>query len=1498
MILPSPDRAVRALLCAAVLTLPAAHARDLAPIDALAQAPLAAQRKSISLKSATGAPPANVQRLQREERLGVPTFVQLSPAPISGLVKKALPKDPETVARDTLKSLANLYGLTPEEIDAAPLHHVHAMSGGSQLVRLTNQRDGIEVFREQATVLLNGQRQPTAIGGYLGSTATPAALGARASVANAMDASNAIAIALLDFGFSADVKDQLQALQPTTTKTGGYQHWSLPPTVTGDEGASLAHPARAKPVWFRLPDGLVSAFYVEVQVREDDEEHAYAYVIARDDGRLLFRHNQTSHASDYHYRVWADPVTKTPLPGPQGRHGTPHPTGTPNGYVPPLESASLVSLSQLPFSATAPWLDDNATTTSGNNVLAFANLVLPNGLQPGDEANCSSLSSRDLIGCTTTAHTFDHPYNHDSTPLADATQVSASVVNLFYTNNWLHDWFYDAGFDEAAGNAQKVNYGSGGLDGDALIAQALDASGTNNANMSTPADGKSPTMRMYSFTNRSGQVTVQSPASLTLTGKVAVADFGLQTFDYTHLLATTPATWPAANDACTSLVSGSLTGKIALVSRGGCEFSLKAKNVQDAGAVGIIVVNNLDIETIDMGAGTYGAGVTIPALHVTKADGNALQQAGGVSIRMVRSARSSALDNSIIAHEWGHYISNRLIGDSSGLTTNHARGLGEGWGDFHSMMLIVADADRNQPGNNNFQGAYGVAAYSMGAYTGPTLLDPKNSALFGIRRYPYSTDMDKNPLSLRHISDSNQLPTDIPTNANSSLNSQVHNTGEVWASMLWECYAALLNNHAFAEAQNRMKRYLVAGYKLTPVSPTLIEARDALLAPMQAEAPADFALCSAGFAKRGAGTLAVIPDRYSATNAGVVEDASTSALLVIENLHVSMNANGSNTCDADDVLDSGETGLLSVTVRNNGLSAISGVQLALASNLSNLTFPDGATVDLPVLSPLTSTTVTAKVALTGVTAPTSSRITATLNNHGQATPPLPHVQTITLHTDNVANRLASDDVEALPSVMTFNSTRTGYEGTWSPTAYDATALPLAHRYVGVGADKSGSHRMVTPPLAVASTGSLVVSFNHRYRFEYAGSYYYDGGQLMISTDGGSTWAPVADSHYTGTLASDSDTYKSENPAGGQRAFVGNSANQATMTAITIDLGTEYAGQTVQLAWVVHTGIATGSTGWEVDDIVISGITNTPFPQRVTDAQICTPGNTSLTSVSGQNQTTAVNTAFAQALRVRLVTVGGAPVAGKQVSFAAPTTGASATLSVSTAQTDADGYAQVSATANGISGGYSVTATAGSASASFALTNTATSGGPGGGTPLSISGAAPNGQGTVTIAVNASANPLPNNAQFTQENFANSAGVGVPTMNGYDFPFGLAKFVLQNVGTGNTVTLHITYPNTVPAQAEYWKYGKTTPSGGAHWHRIPMTLVNSHTIAITLTDGGQGDTDATADGHITDPGGLAVPASARASITAVPTLSQWALALLMMGLGWLAWPAMRAKKRAA
>ena len=83
-------------------------------------------------------------------------------------------------------------------------------------------------------------------------------------------------------------------------------------------------------------------------------------------------------------------------------------------------------------------------------------------------------------------------------------------------------------------------------------------------------------------------------------------------------------------DACQPFAPGFFTGLIALVDRGGgCGFTFKVKNAQDAGATGVIVANNV-AGTISMG-GTDPT-ITILSLSITLADGNAIKGQLGVGV--------------------------------------------------------------------------------------------------------------------------------------------------------------------------------------------------------------------------------------------------------------------------------------------------------------------------------------------------------------------------------------------------------------------------------------------------------------------------------------------------------------------------------------------------------------------------------------------------------------------------------------------------------------------------------------------------------------------------------------------------------------------------------------------------------------------------------------------------------------------------------------------------
>jgi PA domain len=137
-------------------------------------------------------------------------------------------------------------------------------------------------------------------------------------------------------------------------------------------------------------------------------------------------------------------------------------------------------------------------------------------------------------------------------------------------------------------------------------------------------------------------LTVEPPSTIAGEYDVGTADFGpaLTTAGVLGELAaaTDPsdAAGSATTDACSSLDdAAAVAGRIALVDRGTCTFVVKADNVQAAGAIGLVVANNVADPTALLMAGD-DASVTIPAVSVTQADGATLRAslAAGLSVTL------------------------------------------------------------------------------------------------------------------------------------------------------------------------------------------------------------------------------------------------------------------------------------------------------------------------------------------------------------------------------------------------------------------------------------------------------------------------------------------------------------------------------------------------------------------------------------------------------------------------------------------------------------------------------------------------------------------------------------------------------------------------------------------------------------------------------------------------------------------------------------------------
>ncbi|WP_367388000.1 M36 family metallopeptidase [Lewinella sp. LCG006] len=180
---------------------------------------------------------------------------------------------------------------------------------------------------------------------------------------------------------------------------------------------------------------------------------------------------------------------------------------TPGTPSPVYGNRTLVSAGDLidPVAAPHGWHDadgDGTTTeypyTQGNHVYAFYAPAGTIANPPPLAITREPISGAYLAGNVPfpAGNTLNFNYTSDLSSSNPQSYLEDAITNLFVWNNLCHDILYQHGFNEAAGNFQAINF-TGGGGGDPVLARAQDGSGINNATFSTPADGSSPTMRMF-----------------------------------------------------------------------------------------------------------------------------------------------------------------------------------------------------------------------------------------------------------------------------------------------------------------------------------------------------------------------------------------------------------------------------------------------------------------------------------------------------------------------------------------------------------------------------------------------------------------------------------------------------------------------------------------------------------------------------------------------------------------------------------------------------------------------------------------------------------------------------------------------------------------------------------------------------------------------------------------------------------------------------------------
>ncbi len=476
------------------------------------------------------------------------------------------------------------------------------------------------------------------------------------------------------------------------------------------------------------------------------------------------------------------------------------------------------------------------THTRGNNVLAMEDANGNNGA--GDTAE----------GGVTLE--FDFPFTLPQNP---PLFRDGAITNLFYWNNILHDVMYAYGFDEVSGNFQAKNYGGIGADNDFVLADAQDGGGLNNANFATPPDGGKPRMQMYLW-SAPGKVigTLMNINGGPLAGEYNAIDSNFVggtplpttaiTEDMVLVVDDNSGSSIDPNDGCDTILNAAeLNGKIAVARLGGCGNTFKISQIQAAGAIAVVVVNNVPTDPTAMIGG--GSTLDIPSIMIYQSDGEAIITAllnGDTVNATLRDdgsgndpfRRDGDLDNVIIAHEYGHGISNRLTAGPSnvGCLQNQEQ-MGEGWSDYYGLILTVQDDDTGESPR-------GVGNYALG----------EGTAGRGLRAKIYSRDFALNDFTY----------DDIKTQV------APHGVGSVWTTMLWDLTWDLIDEYGFdpdiyngTGGNNLALQLITDGLKLQPCSPGFVDGRDAILeADEIANGGANRCTIWRAFARRGLGLSA------------------------------------------------------------------------------------------------------------------------------------------------------------------------------------------------------------------------------------------------------------------------------------------------------------------------------------------------------------------------------------------------------------------------------------------------------------------------------------------------------------------------------------------------------------------------------------------------------------------------------------------------------------------
>lgn len=553
--------------------------------------------------------------------------------------------------------------------------------------------------------------------------------------------------------------------------------------------------------------------------------------------------------------------------------------------------------------------------------------------------------------------------------------------------------------------------------------------------------------------------------------------------------------------------------------------------------------------------------------------------------------RDGDLDADVFFHELTHGTSNRLHANATGLNSTESAGMGEGWSDYYARALLSSSGEDVD------------AIYAAGAYV-------TKNYYYGIRRFPYAVRSNvgpngkpHNPLTFADIDPAQINLTDgaFAPAFNGAAN-EVHDIGEVWANTLLEMRAQLIHTLGYASGNQKSIQIVTDGMKLDPVNPTLVDARNSILAAnCSGFAGANEAEVWEGFRIHGLGFRAGYKLGPDGVHVSENFDGPNLTLGAVTATELTGNGNG--------VFDPGETVTLTLPVQNTLCSLV-------ANTTSVSLAPGGGSANYGTINPGSNGTQTINYTIPTGTA-CGSAITFDITINSSLGPILYHYTLPIGQPAALTSYQNFDGVTAPALPAGWTTSHTGASLGWATSTTFADTAPNGVSTTDPANLGTGS--LISPAIPV-DTAQARVSFRNLFNLENG----FDSLTMQISIDGG----PFDDIISAGG----SFVAGGYNNAIGWTGLSGGTTAAPTFITSTVNLPPSANGHVVRLRWTVigdSNTTAAGASGATIDSIQLStttqscttfGATTASISGRVTDPSLNGIANIQLSLSGGTNAT--------------------------------------------------------------------------------------------------------------------------------------------------------------------------------------------------------------------------------------------------------------------------------------